>query len=124
MTEESEDTKALLHRIARDTKAQRDVMTQFVNAMTEAESEVPEKIRRFMTYMHDLHDIKYMHEELGHQPPDYIMSELRRCDDRFRHLLEDLHTDTGAFERVRQEMTERGGNRYEHTRLFPKRTTE
>jgi septation ring formation regulator EzrA len=119
MTDEPED-RDYLARMAKDIQALRSMMTVVINHITEAESEIPEKMRRFMTYMHDLHDIKYMHEELGHSPPNYIMSELRRCDDRYRHLLEDLNTDTGTFERVRQEMTERGGNRWEHTRLFPK----
>lgn len=119
---EGDDVKTLLQRIARDTKQTRDAMIKFVNSMAEAESEIPEKMRRFMTYMHDLHDIKYMYEELGHPVPKYIGYELQRVDDRYRHLLEDLHTDTGAFEKVRQDMTQRGGNRWDHTRLLPKET--
>jgi hypothetical protein len=128
--EESEDIKALLLRIARDTKQTRDLMTQFVNAQLDAESEVPERMRRFMTYYHDLHDIKYMHEELGQTPYDYILKELQRCDDRFRHILQDLHDEgtdgkpIGTFSRVRQEMASREGNRWEHGRLLPKGTID
>lgn len=120
--EESEDVLSLLKRIARDTKETRNLMTQWINAQVDAESEIPEKMRRFITYMHDLHDVGYMYEERGHPIPKHILHELERCDDRYRHLLEDLHADTGAFEKVRQEMTQREGNRWEHGRLLPKET--
>jgi hypothetical protein len=110
----------LLERIARDSKASRDLLTQFVNYNTQAESEIPEKIRRFVTYFHDIHDVKYMYEELGIVPPDYLIYEVKRCDDRFRHLLEDLHTDLGAFEKIRQEMSSRHGNRWDHTKSLPR----
>ena len=33
-----------------------------------------------------------------------------------RHLLEELHGDGGAFEKVRQEMAKREGNRYDYTK--------
>ncbi len=118
---EPED-KDYLARMAKDMQAMRSMMTQVINYITEAESEIPEKMRRFIMYMHDIHDVSYMYEERGIPIPKHISREMERCDDRYRHLLEDLHADTGAFEKVRQEMTERGGNRWEHARLFPKET--
>jgi hypothetical protein len=84
----------------------------------EAESEVPDKIHRFVLYMHDIREISNMYQTLGLPPPPYIVTELERCDDRLRHLLEDLHTDGGAFEKVRQAMSERAGNRWDHTRAI------
>jgi hypothetical protein len=46
---------------------------------------------------------------------------MERCDDRFRHLLEDVYKDGGIFEQVRQDMTQREGNRWQHEQLLPKR---
>lgn len=113
-------TNAYLARIARDLQKLLSLMTQSTNARLEAESEIPEKMRRFSMYMHDIRDILYMYHETGQPPPDYVMAEARRVDDRYRHLLMDLNTDLGAFEKVRQEMSQREGNRWEHTKLFPK----
>jgi hypothetical protein len=109
-----------LERIARDLQKILGLLTQSTNARLEAESEIPEKMRRFSMYMHDIRDILYMYHETGQPPPEYVMAEARRCDDRYRHLLQDLNTDTGAFEKVRQEMSQREGNRWDHSRLFPK----
>jgi hypothetical protein len=86
-----------------------------------AEQEVPEFMRRFANYMHDLHDIRYMYEELGHPTPLHMLREMERCDDRFRQLLHRLHTDGGAFEKVRRDMASDPDNRWDHTRFLPKR---
>src|SRR5262249_40871847 len=89
------------------------------HAMIEkAESEIPEYARRFGNWMHDLHDIRYMYEELGQPPPQHLLREVERCDDRFRQLLQKLHTDTGEFEKVRREMAQDPENRWDHTRLL------
>jgi hypothetical protein len=111
---------AYLQNIARDLAQIRTLLTTAINATTEAESEVPEKIRRFAMYMHDIHDMLNFYREGGHEAPEHVKREAERCDDRLRHLLEDLNTDTGAFERIRQEMTQRPGNRWDHSRLLPK----
>jgi hypothetical protein len=108
--------------MARDIKHLRSMMTRIANAIDEAQSEVPEKMRRFTNYMHDIHDVTYMYEQRGLVIPAWIAREMERCDDRLRQLLEDLHADAGAFEQVRREMTERGGNRWDHTRFLPKGT--
>lgn len=118
-----EDSEAHLKNMARDMQALRSMLTEVVNYMKEAESEIPEKMRRFMMYFHDVHDIKYMYEEHGQPPPTHVVKEIERCDDRYRHLLDDLHLDTGAFEKVRQDMTKRTGNRWDHSRLLPKEPT-
>jgi hypothetical protein len=109
-----------LQRIARDMQAIRSMLTEVVNYMKDAESEIPEKMRRFIMYFHDVRDMVSMYREIGADVPGYVMREIERCDDRYRHLLEDLKTDTGAFEKVRQEMTQREGNRWDHSRLLPK----
>lgn len=112
-----------LERIARDIKEIRTQITQVLNAISDAESEVPEKMRRFTMYYHDVKDFVDMYHSIGTEVPAYILREIERCDDRYRHMLEDLNSDTGAFERVRQEMSQRTGNRYDHTRLLPKEPT-
>ncbi len=116
----SEDLIAELNRQSRELKIIRELLGQVIVYMVEAESEVPEKIRRFMGYMHDLHDIKYMYEELGHAVPSHHLREMERCDDRFRQLLEELHLDGGAFEKVRRKMAEDPNNRWDHTRQLTK----
>jgi len=115
-----DNIEALLRNIARDIQAMRSELTRVVNYMNDAEKEVPEFMRRFMMYAHDMHDLKYQREELGIAVPDWIMREVERCDDRLRHLLQDLHSDTGAFERVRQEMSQRQGNRWNWDRQLMK----
>jgi hypothetical protein len=114
------DQITYLKAIARDMQSIKSMMSQVITYMTDAESEIPEKMRRFIMYMHDVHDISYMYEERGLPIPPHVRRELERCDDRYRHILEDLNTDTGAFEKVRQEMTQRAGNRWDHSRLLPK----
>jgi hypothetical protein len=107
-------------RMARELKDIRVLLTNLTNALMRAESEVPEKIRRFVIYMHCVHDISWMYEERGHTAPQYILREMERCDDRYRQLLNELHTDGGTFEKVRREMAADPDNRWDHTRLLPK----
>src|SRR5450631_874791 len=102
----------------------KSLLTRVVNSITEAETEVPEKMRRFVMYFHDIHDMVSMYEALGHEAPAYLKRELERCDDRYRHLHEDLNTDGGAFEQVRRDMSKRAGNRWDHSRLLPKGTPQ
>ena len=106
------DLTAFTKNIARDIQATRSMLTEVINYIKEAESEIPEKMRRFIMYMHDVHDVSYMYEERGLPPPDHILREMERCDDRYRHLLEELYADLGAFEKVRQEMSKHEGNRW------------
>ena len=109
-----------LDRIARELKTIRELVSEALFAFRNAEGEVPEKMRRFVNYMHDLHDIVNIFEERGHSAPRYILQEMERCDDRLRQLLEQAHTDGGAFEKVRREMAEDPLNRWDHTRLLGK----
>jgi len=104
--------------IARELTKIRELVSKVVNAIHEAESEIPEKMRRFVMYMHDVHDIANMYRELGHDVPEYVSRELERCDDRYRHLLNELHTDGGAFEKIRREMSKYTDNRWDHTRML------
>jgi hypothetical protein len=113
-----QSAEVYLERIARDIRQIRLDVAKALNAIGEAESEVPEKVRRFTMYFHDVRDLVSMHEERGLVPPPYLLREIERCDDRFKHILQDQFGDGGTFERVRRDMTERGGNRYDHTRLI------
>lgn len=112
MTEDDQRLKFMHDEL----KQIRQMMTKVVNYMVDAESEVPEKMRRFIMYMHDIHDIKHLYEEHGHNPPPHVLREMERCDDRLRQLLEEMHTDGGTFERVRREMAKDTANRWDHTR--------
>lgn len=118
----SDTTEAQIANMARDIQAMRSMLTQVINSIADAESEVPEKMRRFVMYYHDIHDMVVMYESHGSQAPAHLRQEMERCDDRYRHLLEDLHTDGGTFEQVRRDMTQRGGNRWDHSKLLPKET--
>lgn len=107
-----------LNRQSRELKTIRELLATIANHLINAELEVPERMRRFASYMHDVHDIKYMFEESGHDAPSYILREIERLDDRYRQLLKELHLDGGTFEKVRREMAADPENRYDHTRLL------
>lgn len=120
MSETEPTERDLLKRLARDQKNMLVLMTKFVNSVMDAESEIPEKLRRFGNWFHDLHDVKFIYEEHGQVVPDFLLRELERCDDRLRHLLEDALADDGAVEKIRREMSQRQGNRWDHTRQLVK----
>lgn len=104
----------LLWRIAREMILLRQQQTELLSFYRNAETEVPESLRRFANYMHDVHDIKYMYEEHGSKPPQHILDELERLDDRYRQILKAHNTDGGAIEKIRREMAEDPENRYKH----------
>jgi hypothetical protein len=124
MTDETEkpplSMEASLERMGRELKTIRDMLAQVVTYVRDAESEIPEKMRRYMNYMHDVHSVKFMYEELGHPVPTHLRQELERCDDRYRQLLKEAHTDGGAFEKVRRQMADDPENKWDHTRLLTK----
>lgn len=117
--DESVTDRDLLFRIARELTTIRQQNQEMLRHTREAEAEVPEALWRFANYLHDVHDIKYMHEEHGAQPPDYILREIERLDDRYRQILRTLNTEGGAIEKIRREMASDSENRYDHTRLLP-----
>lgn len=94
------------------------LVTEAVHAMREAEKEVPESMRRFIMYMHDMHDVKNLYTEHGLEVPAYVLREVERCDDRLRQLLTRHHEDGGVFEKVRREMAQDAENRWDHTRAL------
>jgi hypothetical protein len=114
--DDSVTERDLLFRIARELTQMRQQMTTALGFMRAAEAEVPESLRRFANYMHDIHDIKYMYEELGHPAPEHLKRELERVDDRYRQILKTLHSDGGALEKNRREMAADPENRWDHTR--------
>ncbi len=105
----------LLFRIYRELVTIRRQNTEMVGFMRDAETEVPESLRRFANYMHDVHDIKYMYEEHGQPPPVHILREIERLDDRYRQVLKAHNTDGGAIEKLRREMASDPDNRWDHT---------
>ena len=106
----------LLFRIARELTVLRQQNTELLRFYRDAEAEVPESLRRFANYFHDIHDIKYMYEEHGSRPPQHVLDEIERLDDRYRQILKAHNTDGGAIERIRREMAEDPDNRYQHKR--------
>ena len=119
LVSEEPTERELLQLVLKELANIRQLTTSAVNAFRDAESEIPEQMRRFMNYMHDVHSVKFMYEELGHPVPQHLKNELERCDDRFRQLLTEQHTDGGTFEKVRREMAKDPENRWDHTRLLP-----
>jgi len=120
MAEPEFSEKVYLEQIARDMRTMKQMLTEVVKYMKDAESEVSEKMRRFIMYFHDVHDVCYVYTEMGHEPPPHLKRELERCDDRYRQLLEEAHTDGGTFEKVRREMASDPLNRWDHTRQLGK----
>lgn len=116
----SEPAEVYLERIAKELKLIRELLTVSVHAGREAESEIPEKMRRFANYYHDVVHIKAEYVGLGLPSPSHVDREMERCDDRFRQLLKELHLDGGTFEKVRREMAEDPENRWDHTRQLSK----
>ena len=116
MAEPEHSAEVYLERISKDMALLRKQMTEAIAYMRAAEAEVPESLRRFMNYMHDVHDVKYMYEELGHPVPQHLKDELERLDDRYRQILKVMHSDGGALEKVRREMADDPDNRWDHTR--------
>jgi len=110
------DVDASIANLARDIQLIKAELMKIITFIHDAESEVPEHVRRFVQYMHDTHAISYMYEERGLPVPLWIRSEMERCDDRFRQLQKRLHTDGGAFEKIRREMADDKDNRWDHTR--------
>jgi len=106
--------------LARDIQSIKSMLVEVINNINTAESEVPERMRRFVDYFHNVRDIITMYEERGHSAPQYVLKEAERCDDRYRQLLEEYHSDGNAFEKIRREMADDPANRWEHTRLLPK----
>lgn len=118
--DDSVTERDLLFRITRELITIRQLVSASAGAMREAESEIPEKMRRFANYFHDIVHIKGEYVTLGITPPAWIDREMERCHDRFRQALEELHTDGGAFEKVRRGMATDPNNRYDHTRQLAK----
>lgn len=116
----SDAIEALLLRIAQEMQAIKKDLQGVVNYIHDAESECPEKLRRFANYYHDCHDIKYMYEEHGIPVPEHILSEIRRLDDRYRQILNAYNVGGGAIEKIRRDMAADKENRWDHTlRLTP-----
>jgi hypothetical protein len=116
--DDSVTDRDLLFRIARNLDILRQQNTELIGFYRDAETEVPESLRRFANYFHDLHDIKYMYEEHGTVPPKHVLDEIERLDDRYRQILKAHNSDGGAIEKIRREMAGDEENRYDHTKAL------
>lgn len=116
----SDSAIVLLQRIARDITTVKTLVSQGMIGFRDAESEVPEKLRRFMNYCHDLHAMKFMYEEHGHQAPEWVMRELERIDDRYRQIIAEMKAEGGPINKVIREMAKDPANRWDHAKLLPK----
>lgn len=121
---ENNEILSELNRQSRELADIRKLLSQVVNFAIEAESEIPERMRRFIMYMHDVHDIVNLYHEGGQVPPAHVLREMERCDDRYRQILEELHSDGNTFEKVRREMAKDPTNRWDHTRLLTQKGME
>lgn len=108
-----------LGRIARELKTIRELCSTAVAYLRDAESEIPEKYRRFVNAFHDVHHIGWVYEEKGHPIPPHVIRELERLDDRYRQIISEMNAQGGAFEKVRREMASDPMNRWDHTRVLP-----
>lgn len=106
-----------LGRIAREMTMMRGMLTEVIKYMRDAEAEVPEYMRRFVMYMHDMHDVKHLYDEHGLDVPKHVLRAIEFCDDRLRILLERLHSDGGAFAKTRADTAKHHArNRWDHTK--------
>lgn len=117
MTERTDETE--LAEIRRELGTIRKLLSEGIKYLRDAESEIPERIRRFSHHAHSIHDIKYMYEELGIAVPQYLRTEIERIDDRLRQLLAEEYAEGGTIAKVRREMASDPNNRFEHTRQLP-----
>lgn len=109
-----------LDRIARELVTIRTLVGEALAGMRKAEQEIPEFMRRFGNYFHDIVHIKGEYVTLGIQPPPWLDREMERCHDRMRQALSALHMDDEVFGRIRAEMAKDPLNRYDHTRQLNK----
>jgi hypothetical protein len=119
LTQRDEDIPIGVHlgRIAREMSAMRGMLTEVVRYMKDAEAEVPEYMRRFIMYMHDMHDVKHLYDEHGLDVPKHVLRAVEFCDDRLRILLERLHSPGGAFAKTRADTAKHHErNRWDHTK--------
>lgn len=114
--DDSATDRDLLFRIARELTILRQQVNKALFSVGEAEREVPERMRRFANYFHDVVHIKGEYVMLGLKAPDYLDREMERLADQFRRVLKELHTEGGAFEKVRRDMADDKENRYDHTK--------
>lgn len=115
----SDSVVALLQRCARELTTIRQLATTAVTYLRDAESEVPEKYRRFVNAFHDVHHIGWVYEEKGHPIPPHVRRELERLDDRYRQIIAELNAEGGTFNKIRRDMASDPENRWDHTRQLP-----
>ena len=122
MNERTDQTE--LAEIRRELSTIRSLLSEGIRYLRDAETEIPERIRRFSHHAHSIHDIKYMYEEGGLPVPPYILQEIQRLDDRLRQLLAEENAEGGTINKVRKEMASDPMNRWDHTLQLPKPTHE
>ena len=120
MTVSNEELLAWMKNIHQELKTIRQLNSEMTRFMRDAEAEVPESLRRFANYFHDLHDVKFVYEEHGQDVPQYVLRELERLDDRYRQILKEHKKEGGAINKIIREMSGDKENRWDHTKQLPK----
>lgn len=119
MTVSNEDLLAWMKNIQKELVLIRQLNSEMTRFMRDAEAEVPESLRRFANYFHDLHDVKFVYEEHGQDVPQYVLRELERLDDRYRQILKEHKKEGGAINKIIREMAGDTENRWDHTKQLP-----
>ncbi len=103
-----------LKRISDDMRSIRQDFTKLFKYIERAESRVPEDFRRLSMVFHDVHDCRNAYVEMGIPCPPYLDRVIELMSDAFKHAVEDLEAEGGAFHKTRKEVVKRGDYRYDH----------
>jgi hypothetical protein len=109
----------VVEEIRETNRLLKQLMNRFdmiIEAVHKAEQEVPEYMRRFTMYYHDIIHINARYEELGIPMPLHLKDEMERSHDRMRHLIEQENSQGGTFYKIREKMDLEMGNRFKHFR--------
>jgi hypothetical protein len=108
------DEITYLKRISDDMRTMRHDFTKLFKYIDRAESRVPEDFRRLSMVFHDVHDCRNAYVEMGIPVPPYLDRVIELMSDAFKHAVEDLEAEGGAFHKTRKEVVKRGDYRYDH----------
>lgn len=108
------DELTYLKRISDDMRAIRKDFRELFTYIHRAESRVPEDFRRLSMVFHDVHDCRNAYVEMGIPCPPYLDRVIELMSDAFKHAVEDLEAEGGAFHKARKDVVKRGDYRYDH----------
>jgi hypothetical protein len=109
------DPNTYLKRISDDMSALRKDFDKLFTYINRAEQYVPEHFRRFAMAFHDVYHIRNAHSELGIPIPKHLDRAIELLSDKFKHVVDDLEAEGGAFNKTRKEVVERGDYQFDHS---------